>query len=320
MQVLNFYAETPHYFDHIFPLWEGLEERFKGEFHVSDWVLRDREQARKHCKWGLFKESDLVLVSGYADYKANKGEIIYIEHGVGHSYSNGSSGYAGGIGKDRVVLFLNVNQRVHGLNMSAYPNVPQFIVGSPKMDKLHRHSAYNKVKPVVCVSFHWDCKVAPETMSAFPYYRSILKNMPKTNDFEFVLHAHPHIASDMQRWSKKWGVEFIPLFSDVIQRADIYVIDNSSTLYEFASTGKPVIVLNCPLYRKNVHHGLRFWEDISGLQVDSSRELLPAIYRTINDPNEFLELRQEITSRVYPYLGSSVARCCEVLKDFLTNR
>lgn len=320
MRKINFYAKEPHYFDHLIPVYLGLSEEVRGEFHVSDCVLKERELAREHCKSGLFGADDLVLVCGYADYRDNTGDIIYIEHGVGHSYGNGNAGYAGGSGRERVVLFLNVNQRVHDMNMSAYPNTPQYIVGSPKMDLLHTYSEYNHKKPLVCVSFHWDCKVAPETMSAFPYYRVLFKHFPKSEKFDLCFHSHPRIQQYVSVYAQRWGFEFIPDFADVIKRADIYIVDNSSTLYEFASTNKPVIVMNCPLYRKHIHHGLRFWEDIPAIQVDHAKEFLPALYRTIEKPYEFSELRKEITSRVYPYLGQSVERCCKILEEFSKNQ
>ena len=49
-------------------------------------------------------------------------------------------------------------------------------------------------------------------------------------------------------------------FDEVMERSTLYICDNSSTLYEFASTGRPVVVLNAPWFRRDIEHGLRFWE------------------------------------------------------------
>src|SRR4030066_73497 len=63
-----------------------------------------------------------------------------------------------------------------------------------------------------------------------------------------------------------------------MRMADLYVNDCSSTYIEFCVTGKPVIILNAPEFRRNVHLGIRFWEytDV-GPQVESGEELLSVI-------------------------------------------
>jgi hypothetical protein len=58
---------------------------------------------------------------------------------------------------------------------------------------------------------------------------------------------------------------------EVQRRAAVYVCDNSSSMYEFAATGRPVVVLDLPEgrikgigYRRNINHGLRFWDALFG--------------------------------------------------------
>ena len=59
----------------------------------------------------------------------------------------------------------------------------------------------------------------------------------------------PEPPREAIRFYEAHGIEYVPDFDDVLRRADVYACDNSSTLYEFASTGRPVVVLNAPWYR-----------------------------------------------------------------------
>jgi CDP-glycerol glycerophosphotransferase (TagB/SpsB family) len=61
----------------------------------------------------------------------------------------------------------------------------------------------------------------------------------------------------------------------VFLNADILFVDNSSIGMEFMSLGRPVVWMNAPWYRRDVHHGGRFWtwaED--ALTVDDPQAIL----------------------------------------------
>lgn len=94
-------------------------------------------------------------------------------------------------------------------------------------------------------------------------------------------------------------VPFLLSFDEVLEQADLYVTDNSSTLMEFASTSRPVLVLNAPWYRRDVHHGLRFWDAIPGMQVDEPGDLLEGIKLALDDSPELQAARRYAVQYVY---------------------
>ena len=127
-------------------------------------------------------------------------------------------------------------------------------------------------------------------------------------------HGHPRAWPTLKIVYDHWGIEKVRSFDHVMSRADCYVVDNSSTLYEFAATGRPVVVLNCPRYRRDVHHGLRFWDHIPGIQCDSPEDLPGAIELALEDPPELREIREEAVAAVYPqHDGHATDRAVEAL-------
>jgi hypothetical protein len=147
--------------------------------------------------------------------------------------------------------------------------------------------------------------VVPETRWAFPEWKDTLIWMARNKDklpFELVGHAHPRVTHFLANFWKRLGVEFVPDWQDVLDRADLYVTDNSSTLYEAAAVGIPVIALNASFYRRNVHHGLRFWDAIPGLQVDHPSDTLSTIYLALTDSPSAKKMRESAVN--YAYAGA----------------
>ena len=183
--------------------------------------------------------------------------IAYVEHGIGQPYS-GTLGYPGGAGRGTVGLFLSPNATAAAADRAAYPAARVEVVGDPGLRYVpHREPG----PPAIAVSLHWECHLLPETRSAYRHHRSALPELAR--QYTVLGHGHPLAQGTLRRVWERLGVEFVPDWHEVARRADLYVCDNSSTLYEFAATGRPVVVLNAPWYRREVRHGLRFWSAAS---------------------------------------------------------
>jgi len=312
---LNFYATYEHYFDHMLPIWEQLPKKYRGTFYLNQRVANKAKRLKVEHKVGFPESDDLVLVASYGDFTHTKGDVVYMEHGIGHTYSNDHSGFAGGKHKERVVLFLNQHHITQEKNTLANPLAKNVIIGTPKMDKWDKMPMFQGEKPIVCVSFHWDNKVAPEARTAFPFYSRVLPVLETQKDFELVYHGHP--KEDWTKVFKNKEIRFLKSQEEVFTQADIYICDNSSSMYEFLVTGKPVIYLNCKWYRKDVKHGIRFWDYIAGLQIDQPFKLLQGVLDTIKNPDKFAIKREQVVKELYPFHGRATEVAVKEITNFL---
>lgn len=301
MTELDLLASESHFVDHLAPVWRALPDQVRGRF-VTPASLVDHAARR-----GITATTDVagrygpILVASYGDQKvarrSGRRSIAYIEHGIGQSYSSDQPSYAGGRDRDDASLFLTPNETAAARWRARYPGARVEVVGSPRLDELPRKVSRETV-PTIALSFHWNAAVSPEARSAFGWYYRDLASIAATG--RILGHAHPRAMRDLDRRYRKLGFEVVPDFDDVLREADLYVCDNSSTIYEFASTGRPVVVLNAPWYRRTARHGLRFWDAADvGIQVDTPAELVPAIARALLDRPDQVEKREEALSIVY---------------------
>lgn len=264
-----------------------------------------------------------VLVSSAQDLgaalRARYRHIAYIEHGIGQSYGR-PGGYPGGVGRQHVGLFLSPNEHAAEADRRAYPRARVEVVGDPVAELLSGRAPAQSGRggrPTVAVSFHWECPAAPESRSALSHYRRALAELAR--EHEVIGHGHPRAIGLPELWHEL-GVEWVPSWEEVLERADLYVADNTSTLYEFALLDRPVVVLNAPWYRRSIEHGLRFWHDAGvGVQVDEPAELLAAIEVAIADRPEQQEARAAALRCVYPRRAGIAAGAAEVLQEWLTS-
>jgi len=246
-----------------------------------------------------------------------------MEHGAGFSFGGEAStarrsSYAGGHDRN-AELFLHPGPHPAARDRAAYPNARVEIVGCAKLDTLPRKPE-RSVPPVVAVSFHWNCLVSEETRSAFIWAREHIVPLKRAG-YTVIGHGHPRIWSRLEPWYRRKGIEPVRDFEEVCRRADIYVADATSTIYEFAATGRPVVVLDPQFYRRDIDHGLRFWDAADvGLRVDEPYLITRTVKKALEDAPEQVEAREKALSMVYAFRTGAAFRAAGVLIDWTETR
>lgn len=334
---MDFFASERHYAEHLVPIWHQLAPAERGRFYASSLT------APRLAAEGIEPLVALprvgyrpVVVSAHSDYvRTGHRPVVYVEHGAGQRYnadpaSAGHPGYSGGRQRDRTVLFLCNSEPVADANRAVY-RAPAEVVGCPKLDRWHgpaaepRAIARGRAQSTVAFSFHWDCSVAPESRTALPHYAAALRLLVPAllaSGHRVLGHGHPKAWARLRAMWVELGAEPVEDFAQVLDQADVYVADNTSTLYEFASTDRPVVVLNAPWYRRDVEHGLRFWQHANvGVQVDDGWWLPDAIGAALLDGPEQQAMRRAVVAEVYPLAdGQAARRAADAIRHHLGGR
>jgi hypothetical protein len=299
---IDLIATQNNYMTHLRPVWDALPNQGVYRTHRGQNVT-----------------SDAVLVAGYRDVAFAKlwgyRRIALLEHGIGQSYGHGHPSYPGGEGRGDVGLFLSPNQTAARLDHAAYPNARVKIVGDPHIDFLPRRVPDGQT--TVAVSFHWSgSRDVPELQSAQGHFEPALPALGRA--FHVIGHSHPN--KDLTQLYEGLGWEYVRDFDEVCRRADVYVCDNSSTIYEFASTGRPVVVLNDPRFRPNVEHGLRFWEAAwVGINIGDPSQLVAGVEQALLDPPTFQRTRELALNVVYQPRTNGTAYAVMAILDWLAH-
>lgn len=300
---LHAYASLPHYAEHIDAVWRHLPPATRG--------TRFSPVGREWPGWvpagrGRPPLAEPVLVAGFADSLVMKPRrVVLLEHGAGQSYVGTDSGsYAGGDGHEHAILFLCPSETVAARWAARYPETRTAVVGCPKLDPWHARLRPRTPSrfPSVAVTFHWDCPIVPETRSAWHHYADALPKLHTALAVaggELLGHAHPRLWGAVERVYRRENIERVRSFADVLDRADLLIADNTSALYEFASTGRPVLVLDAPWYRRDVEHGLRFWSHVPGHSIGRPDDLLAGVRDALDDRPGERALRERAVAHVY---------------------
>lgn len=326
MHKVSFLASERHFIDHLLPIWNDLPKHVKDKFYVH----KDAEIYAQYMKLDytlydhaihndfMLRKNIYGVVASWGDLRRlGKGNVqaIYLEHGAGQTYNARHNSYAGGKNRNNVILFLCPNKFVEKRNKEYYPDKATKIIGCPKLDVLHNKTfKINKKEPIIGVSFHWDCKICPETLSTYEYYKAAIIE----TDYNILGHSHPRLWEIAKKHYRQNNISRTQFFSEVLERCDVYCVDNSSSLFEFASLNKPVVVLNAPWYRREVEHGLRFWEfaDI-GVNCDAPEDLNEAIKEAVKDTARQRKRRMKIIDEVYPVRGNATQKAVEAIMDVI---
>jgi hypothetical protein len=319
--VIDLYASQSHYLAHLQPVWDALDDSDRGEMYLGS-ALASRAD---HLPNGaLRRPGPRVLVASYSDYLrcAGNRRVVLVSHGAGQSYAgdpslsrNGS--YAGGDGLDAVDLFLVPGPHPAQRTRARYPHTPVVEVGCPALDRwLTGGRPWEREPgPVVVIAFHWNCG-GGEAGTAFRHYVPALNLLTRTG-WEVLGHCHPRARNYVEPEYRRAGIRWAS-YEEVMSRASVIVVDNSSIGFEVAATGRPVVWLNAPWWRRNPGHGLRFGPEAGvGIEVDSPDKVVGVVSAALAAGRwPFADPRWDLVRKVYTHVdGTSAQRAAEAIRS-----
>lgn len=303
-----------HYRSHMLPIFEALPDDVRGSIRAHAEVVSKPPFNR------------VAMVGGFADVQPLRRtcKMIYVEHGSGQTYGGGDgkhamgAGYSGSGGHrhEGVIGFISPSQTV----ADRWKTAPAIAVGCPKLDSFLGFAPL--VKRSICFAFHWPCiGSAPEAGSAFDHYAPRLPEIVssfKAQGWTVYGHGHPRWGGRLNGELHHAGMTVVADESLVLQNIGVMICDNSSIAYELAALGRPVISLNCPEYRRDVEHGLRFWSHVPGIQVDGPDELVDIDLERFVSDDPGRALRKAAVEHAYAFTdGSSSRRAADFIANML---
>jgi hypothetical protein len=221
---LTFLKDRRQYIDHMLPVWNALPREIRG-----NWIVGRKMAAYAISKGiegivvaehpggtinALKRSSGLVVVAGHTDPKvcecAERPNVV-MYHGTGFNFDGRRSlqSYPGTKQFRKLTrLMLVPSERVAEIERQGNPSIPVEIVGVPKLDQWQvRPKKSMGDNPVVALAWHWRCKVAPCTGTAFDHYEPVLGELAK--HYKVIGHGHPHILDELTPKYKAMGIEVV---------------------------------------------------------------------------------------------------------------
>lgn len=305
-------------------LLDNIEPLMNGQMRGHPVELAELRPIGEQTVVGLGTSTGTLIAEGLASHNSYRGDPRAPQAARSGSYS-------GGLGLDSVRLFLCPSEAVAWRWREVY-EAPAVVVGCPKLDRWHRNAIATEQArdfgpprtykaPTVAMTWHWENGLVSEAQSALKHYARALPALVRQmqgRGWQLLGHSHPRSWLRRRGMWRELGVPATPDLAEVFERADLLVADNTSALYEFASLDRPVVVLNAPWYRRDVHHGLRFWDLVPGPQVDEPHELVSTIAACLADDAPWSEVRRDVVAKVYAHRdGTAAARAAAAILEVI---
>lgn len=321
---LEVVASERHYYQHLLPLARGVSGAVFCT-HADPIAERARIDDLDPHRPPIHSEGPPVLVAAYRDATRVPPErkLALLEHGAGQGYEElkWHPGYSGGESWARASLFLVPGPHAGRRWRAAYPDTPVIeLGGTPRLDGLPAGPRMTSDQPVIAFSFHWACTLVQEANSTWNEWMPAIRDLARDGRYRLIGHGHPRAWDRLAPLWRRLDILPVPDFTEVLERADLYVCDNSSTMYEFAGTDRPVLTLNASTYRRDVEHGLRFWSHIPGLACDYPEDLPRMVGEALEDGPVAQELRARAVEEVYGgfFDGRATARAVAALEHWIS--
>lgn len=314
MYKVDLVASLPHYFSHLQPIWDKLPGEVKGDVRINDAAAQAPPRNR------------VCLVASWQDMQPLRGltKFIYVEHGSGQQYGGDPksahwAGYSasGGERHQGCIGYICPSDAV----AARWTRAPAVAVGCPALDPWHVNAdrALDAEPGTVGFVFHWPCLVAPEANTAFWHYAPVLREVVENlnaQGWRCFGTGHPKWEGSLDGPLRNAGFAVNPTSSLL---CEVLIVDNSSVAFEGASLGRHIVNLNAPAYRRDVHHGLRFWDHVPGIQIDEPEQLLALdLRRDVLDNPESARLRDSAAEHAYKYRdGSSAQRAADAIMAWI---
>lgn len=330
--VVDVYASHWHYLDHIEPIWHALPDQVRGDVLITNSKLRrhplvvDADGRRYDSR--TRRRVSRVLIAGAPDLsetKRNGWGIALMEHGVGQTYEGVSNlSYAGSPGRDRVGLFVCPNDRVADRNERLYRG-RSVTTGCPRLDVLSdaRRRQGRTQTPTLALCWHWqNMRAGPEGGWAFDQFMESMVTLRSIWPGHIIGTSHPRSWPHVLTPYRQAGIEPVERWADVVARADVLSFDNTSAGFEAAALGIPVVLCERSTWRRDVAHGLRFWEysDIGPtVRADvDSRSLAHRWAESATDALEdengaYARRREAMADDLFPHRGEAAKRAAAAL-------
>tara|TARA_B100000886_G_scaffold330253_1_gene280494 strand:- start:3768 stop:4793 length:1026 start_codon:yes stop_codon:yes gene_type:complete len=189
--------------------------------------------------------------------------------------------------------------------------------GWPKLDNLFKKViTLKKIKSEKLKKEKKTILYAPTFSPKYKSSSSLFNAIKKTQKYKFnwLVKFHNLENESVVKKYRTLSSDYFKIIEDdnilnLMESADILITDTSSVAYEYLLFNRPIIT-----YKAET----RFEKGLNLLQSD---DLIGAIVRSIEDPDEFKQSRDEILNDIHPYQdGKSSKRLVETISDFIKNK